>query len=106
MMILYLYLTLLTAGLVLFAASYLAQSRISRLLRQGYPQQWRIVAEPEHGRPSALRTWMRMQHVLRSSALPALDDAGINRWLRVWRYSPWLGWLCWLGALGMRLWLR
>ena len=58
---------------------------------------------PERGKPSGWRTWIRLQHVLRSPALPALDDAAINRWLRVWRYSPWLGWLGWLGALGMRL---
>ena len=44
--------------------------------------------------------------MLRSPALPALDDTAINRWQRVWRYSPWLGWLCWLGALAMRLLLR
>ena len=101
-----LYLALLCGGLVFFVGSYVAQYRVASLLRRDYPQQWAIVAVPEQGRPSAVRTWVRLQHVLRSSALSALDDAVINRWLRVWRYSPWLGWLCWLGALGMRFWLR
>jgi hypothetical protein len=50
-----------------------------------------------------MRTWMRMQYALRSPALPALEDASVNRWRAIWRYSPWLGWLCWLGALAMRL---
>jgi hypothetical protein len=38
--------------------------------------------------------------------MPALDDSTINQWLRLWRYSPWFGWLCWLAALAMRLLLR
>ena len=47
-----------------------------------------------------------MQHVLRSPVMPALGDATINGWRTVWRYGPWLGWLCWLAALGMRLMLH
>ena len=47
-----------------------------------------------------------MQQVLRSPALPALGDVAINRWQAIWRYSQWLGWACWLGALAMRLWLH
>ena len=98
-----LYLALLLAGIGLFALSYLAQFRIAALMRSRYPQHWKVVAEPEHGKASAFRTWVRMQHVLRSPALPALEDATIDGWQRVWRYSPWGGWVCWLAALAMRL---
>jgi hypothetical protein len=101
-----LYLALLAGGIGLFLLSYFAQFRVARLLRTRYPQQWKIIAEPEHGKISNFRIWIRMQHVLRSPALPALGDATINVWRRVWRYGPWLGWLCWLGALSMRLLLR
>ena len=100
------YLALLFGGVGLLVLSYVAQFRLANLLRQRYPQQWKIVAEPEHGRPSPWRTWVRLQHVLRSPALPALGDQAIDRWQRIWRVSPWLGWLCWLAALAMRLWLR
>jgi hypothetical protein len=98
-----LYLALLVGGVGLFVLSYVAQFRLAALMRQRYPQHWKIIAEPEHGPASAFRTWIRMQHALRSPALPALGDATINNWQRVWRYSPWLGWLCWLAALAMRL---
>jgi hypothetical protein len=98
-----LYLALLVAGGSLFVLSYVAQFRIARLMRRRYPQHWKVVAEPEHGKASAFRTWVRMQHVLRSPALPALEDATIDGWQRVWRFSPWLGWACWLAALAMRL---
>jgi hypothetical protein len=98
-----LYLALLGSGVALFLLSYAAQFRLAALLRTRYPQQWKIIAEPEHGKASGFRTWVRMQHALRSPALPALGDANIGRWQRVWRYSPWLGWLCWLAALSMRL---
>ena len=101
-----LYLGLLGAGISLFLLSYFAQFRLAALLRGRYPQQWKIIAEPERGNASGWRTWIRLQHVLRSPALPALDDTAINRWQRTWRYGPWLGWLCWLGALAMRLLLR
>jgi hypothetical protein len=97
-----LYLSLLMGGVALFLLSYIAQFRLASLLRHRYPQQWQIVAEPEAGKRSGFRTWIRMQHVLRSPALPALGDASINRWRQVWRYSPWLGWISWLGALAMR----
>ena len=101
-----LYLALLVAGIGLFLLSYVAQFRLATLMRTRYPQHWKIVAEPEHGKASALRTWVRMQHVLRSPALPALGDATIDSGQRVWRYSPWLGWVCWLAALAMRLLFR
>lgn len=101
-----LYLALLVGGVGLFLMSYLAQFRLAALLRQRYPEHWRVIAEPDHGKASAFRTWIRMQHVLRSPVMPALGDASINGWRTVWRYGPWLGWLCWLAALGMRLMLH
>jgi hypothetical protein len=98
-----LYLVLLVAGVCLFALSYFAQFRLAQVMKQRYPQHWQIIAEPDAGKASILRTWIRMQHAFRSPAMPALGDALIDRWLRIWRYSPWLGWICWLAALGMRL---
>ncbi len=98
-----LYLALLVGGVGLFVVSYIAQFRLAALLRKRYPQQWQIIVEPEHGKTSAFRTWIRMQHVLRSPALPALGDPVINGWRQAWRYGPWLGWLCWFAALAMRL---
>lgn len=97
-----LYLLLLAGGIACFVLYYLAQYRIARLLREHHPQQWKIIAEPEQGRPSGMRTWMRMQHVLRSSQprLPELlrDDA-ITRWFGLWRVAPWLAWGCWFAAM-------
>jgi hypothetical protein len=56
------------------------------------------------GKASALRTWVRMQHAI---ALAGAACAGGCRpstaGCALWRYSPWLGWLCWLAALAMRL---
>jgi hypothetical protein len=98
-----LYLALLVGGVGLFVVSYIAQFRLATLLRKRYPQHWQVIAEPEHGKTSAFRTWIRMQHVLRSPVLPALGDVTINRWRHAWRYGPWLGWLCWFAALAMRL---
>lgn len=100
-----LYLILLIAGVCLFALSYVAQFRLAQVMKQRYPQHWKIIAEPDAGKASGWRTWVRMQHAFRSPAMPALADPVIDRWLRVWRYSPWLGWVFWLGALAMRLFL-
>lgn len=97
------YLGLLAAGVALFVLSYVAPFRVAALMRERYPQHWQVVIEAAGGKLGMLRTWMRMQYVLRSPALPALADRDINRWRGAWRYSQWLGWLCWLSALAMRL---
>lgn len=104
------YLGLLLAGLVCFALYYLAQLQIARQLREHHPQQWKIIAEPDtagpnRGRPGFLRSWLRLQQVLRASRprLPELlGDAAITRWFRVWRATPWLAWLCWFAALALQ----
>uniref|UniRef100_A0ABU8JEQ2 Uncharacterized protein n=1 Tax=Fulvimonas yonginensis TaxID=1495200 RepID=A0ABU8JEQ2_9GAMM len=96
------YLALLACGVASFVLYYVAQFRIAALLREHHPQQWRIIAEPEQGQASGLRTWMRMQHVLRSTQprLPELlQDAAITRWFRLWRVMPWLAWACWFAAI-------
>jgi hypothetical protein len=98
-----LYLALLTGGVALFVLSYVALFRLAALLRSRYPQQWKIIAEPERGKASWFRTWVRTQHALRSPALLAFGDRELNAWRSVWRFSPWLGWICWLGALSMRM---
>jgi hypothetical protein len=49
----FLYLTLLLAGVGLFVLSYVAQFRLASLLRQRYPQHWQIIAESTHGKASA-----------------------------------------------------
>ncbi|HEY8327907.1 MAG TPA: hypothetical protein VIO59_05625 [Rhodanobacter sp.] len=101
-----LYLALLASGVGLFVLSYVAPFRIAALLRWRYPQHWQVIATAAQGRLPGFRIWASMQQVLRSPALPALGDAAIDRWRLVWRYSQWLGWLCWLAALTMRLWLH
>lgn len=102
----FLYLALLASGVGLFVLSYVAPFRVAALLRSRYPQHWQTIATAAQGRLSGFRIWVSMQQVLRSPALPALGDAAIDRWRLVWRYSQWLGWLCWLAALAMRLWLH
>jgi hypothetical protein len=87
-----LYLSLLVAGVSLFALSFVAQYRLAALLRQRYPQHWQIIAAADHARPSAWRRWARMQQVLRSPALPALGDRANDRSRNLWRLIPWLGW--------------
>lgn len=98
-----LYLALLACGVGLFVLSYVAPFRVAALLRQRYPQHWKTIADAAQGKFSGFRIWASMQQVLRSPALPVLGDEAIRRWQLVWRYSQWLGWACWLGALAMRL---
>lgn len=97
-----LYLGLLSGGIACFVLYYLAQYRIARLLRERHPQQWKIIAVPDQGSAGALRIWIRLQQVLRTSQprLPELlQDAAITRWYRIWRVTPWLAWLCWFAAV-------
>jgi hypothetical protein len=101
-----LYLALLASGVGRIVLTYEATFRVAALLRGRYPQHWQVIATAAQGRLSGFRIWASMQQVLRSPALPALGDAAIDRWRLVWRYSQWLGWLCWLAALAMRLWLH
>ena len=98
-----LYLGLLIAGLVLFAASFVAQWCVAQRMRRAHPRQWQIIASTEHGPATAFQTWIQLQRALQSPVLPALDDARITNWRRVWRFAPGLGWLCWLAAVGLRL---
>lgn len=97
-----LYLSLLLAGVVFFLLHFFAQARIARLLRDRHPAQWKIIAETERGRSGPFGVWMRLQLALRSPILPALEDAAITRWRRVWRYFLWGAWLCWFAALGLQ----
>lgn len=101
-----LYLGLLLAGVGLFALSFIAQWRVAQRLRSAHPRQWQIIATPEHGRATAFQVWIRLQRALHSPVLPALEDASITRWRRVWRFGPGLGWICWAAAVGMRLFLH
>ena len=97
-----LYLSLLLTGVVFFLLHFIAQARIASRLREQHPAQWKIIAETERGNPGPFGIWMRLQLALRSPILPALEDASITRWRRVWRYCPWGAWLCWFAALGLQ----
>jgi hypothetical protein len=101
-----LYLGLLFAGVTLFALSLVAQWLVARRLQQRHPRQWQIIAAPDGGTATRLQIWTRLQRALRSPILPALHDQRITAWRQVWRYGPWLGWLCWIAAISMRLWLH
>ena len=100
--VLSLYVLLLLAGVVCFVLHFLAQWRIAAIMRTQYPDQWRIVAEPDAGKRSALRTFGRFQHVLRSAAPALFDDKDMNRWLRVWRLAPRIAWACWILAIALQ----
>lgn len=102
-MIVILYLGLLLAGVALFALSLVAQWAVTQRLRKHHPRQWQIIADVEGGTATRLQIWTRLQRALRSPILPALEDSRITAWRRVWRFGPWLGWLCWSAAIGMRL---
>jgi hypothetical protein len=97
------YAVLLLAGLACLVLHYLAPFQVARRIRRQHPQHWQII--DGHGSAQGFRLWVRMQHVLRSPAIPALADPLVTRWWRVWRYSQWLAWACWLLALGLQ-WTR
>ena len=46
--------------------------------------------------------WIRLQNALRSPVLPALEDAVLNRWRRLWRIFPLLAWACLIAAFALR----
>jgi len=94
------YAVLLLAGLVCLVLHYAAPFRLARWLRQRHPQHWQVI--DDNGAARGMNLWMRMQHVLRSPAIQAIDDPVVTRWWRVWRYSQWLAWACWLVALGLQ----
>jgi hypothetical protein len=96
----FVYVALLLAGLVCLILHYLAPFRVAALMRRRHAQHWQIVEGS--GGVRGLRLWVRMQHVLRSPAIQALGDPAISGWWRVWRYSQWLAWSCWLIALGLQ----
>lgn len=101
-----LYLGALVLGVVLFCLSFVAQWKVAQRMRSAHPRQWAIIATPEHGQASPIQTWLRLQRALHSPVLPALEDAAITRWRRVWRYAPAVGWLCFTFAVGIRLFVR
>ncbi len=97
------YILLLFGGLISFAAHLMAQFRVAHILRHRYPDQWDIVAAPET-RGRRVRTWARLQRVLRSGIPEMFDDHQLTRWHRCWRYTPWIAWPCLMGALALRAW--
>ena len=97
------YIGLLLIGLACFTMHAVLPFRIAKHLRQDYPQHWKVIIETGTG--SAARgpqLWLRMQHVLRSPASTAIDDARITRLWRIWRYSQWIAWACWIAALALQ----
>jgi hypothetical protein len=96
------YLGLLFAGIACFVLNIVAQFRFAALMRTRYPEQWKIIAQPDEGRPSKLRTWTRLQHVLRSGAPALFQDRTLSAWHRCWRITPWIAWPCWFAALAVQ----
>jgi hypothetical protein len=97
------YIGLLVVGLACFITHAVLPFRIAKHLREDYPQHWNVIvdtggAQAAHGP----QLWLRMQNVLRSPAIAAIDDAAITRLWRIWRYSQWLAWSCWIAALAMQ----
>ncbi|HEX7342225.1 MAG TPA: hypothetical protein VF269_08120 [Rhodanobacteraceae bacterium] len=97
------YIALLAAGLVGFVLHLVAQWRVARILNRRYPRQWQIVSARNDDRPGKLRTYARLQRVLRSNIPELFDDHELTSWHHCWRYGPWLAWPCWIGALALRL---
>lgn len=97
-----LYLLLLLAGAVGFGLHLYAQWRFVRVLRTRYPDKWDIIATPDRGRASRMRTYARLQHVLRSGVPDLFEDAELTRWHRIWRIAPWVAWPCWIGVLALQ----
>lgn len=97
------YFLLLIAGAAGFGLHLFAQYRVAALMRERYPRQWDIVAKPEQGRRSGLRTYARFQQVLRSGVPELFEDAQLTWWHRCWRVAPWVAWPCWIGVLALQV---
>ena len=98
-----LYLGLLICGVILFALFFVAQWCVAQRMRKQHPRQWQIITVPEQGTITRFQVWIRLQRALQSPVLPALNDAHITNWRRVWQFAPALAWLCWAVAVGLRL---
>lgn len=97
------YIGLLLIGLACFITHAVLPFRIAKRLRQDYPQHWKVIVDTGSGAAAhGPQLWLRMQHVLRSPAIAAIDDTAITRLWRVWRYSQWLAWTCWIAALALQ----
>lgn len=96
------YILLLVAGLIGFVLHLVAQYRVARILHQRYPEQWDIVSAVEDDGRHRLKTYARLQRVLRADIPKMFDDPQLTFWHRCWRYGPWLAWPCWIGALALR----
>lgn len=98
------YMGLLLIGLACFLLHAVLPFRIAKLLREDYPQHWKVIVDTGAGNQAAHgpQLWLRMQHVLRSPAIAAIGDASLTRRWRIWRYSQWLAWSCWIAALAMQ----
>jgi hypothetical protein len=97
------YIGLLLIGLACFITHAVLPFRIAKRLREDYPQHWKVIVDTGSG-PAAHgpQLWLRMQHVLRSPAIAAIDDAAITRLWRIWRYIQWVAWACWIAALALQ----
>jgi hypothetical protein len=104
LILLVVYIGLLLIGLASFTAHAVLPFRIAKHLREDYPQHWKVIVDTGAGTQTAHgpQLWLRMQHVLRSPAIVAIDDASITRLWRTWRYSQWLAWGCWIAALAVQ----
>ena len=97
------YIGLLLIGLVAFTMHAVLPFRIAKHLREDYPQHWKVIVDTGSSQAAhGPQLWLRMQHVLRSPAIAAIDDASITRIWRVWRYSQWIAWGCWIAALALQ----
>jgi hypothetical protein len=102
-LLVYVYIGLLLIGMVCFIAYAALPFRIAKRLREDYPQHWQVIVDTGTGASArGPQLWLRMQNVLRSPAIPAIDDRAITRLWRMWRYSQWLAWTCWIAALALQ----
>jgi hypothetical protein len=104
LILLVLYIGLLLVGAACFITHAVLPFRIAKRLREDYPQHWKVIVDTGAGAQAAHgpQLWLRMQHVLRSPAIAAIDDASITRLWRLWRYSQWMAWACWIAALALQ----